>query len=72
MTISDTLGAPEVAGPDAAVRASEAGVDMLLYTDESASERAYTELVAAVKHHVLSAARVMSSAVRIHALTAAP
>ncbi len=72
VTISDTLGAPEVAGPQAVIRASEAGVDMVLYTDESGPVLAYDELMRAVKNHTLSLSAVGQSAARIHALAESP
>lgn len=72
VTISDTLGAPEIAGPDAVVRASKAGVDMLLYTDESGPVLAYKELVRAVEDHKLSASAVGESAARVRALAENP
>jgi beta-N-acetylhexosaminidase len=72
VTISDTLGAPEVAGPGAVVRASKAGVDMLLYTDESGAASAYNELIKAVEKHTLSQSAVRASAARIYALAESP
>ena len=41
VTITDTLAAPGVASPAAAVRATRAGVDLLLYVDERSSARGY-------------------------------
>lgn len=69
VTISDTLGAPGVASPTTAVRASRAGVDVLLYTDEAVSARAYQRVLAAVRSGQLSKASVLASARRIRALT---
>jgi beta-N-acetylhexosaminidase len=69
VTISDTLSAPGVASPTTAVRASRAGVDMLLYTDEGMSARAYQKVLAAVKSGQLSRSSVLASAKRIRALT---
>jgi beta-N-acetylhexosaminidase len=69
VTISDTLAAPGVASPSTAVRASRAGVDMLLYTDEAMSARAYGNVLAAVRTGQLSRSSVLASARRIRALT---
>ena len=41
VTITDSLAAPGVASPAAAVRATRAGVDLLLYVDERSSARGY-------------------------------
>jgi len=68
VTISDALSAPGVAGPGAALRASRAGVDMLLYTGERLSRRGYRELLAALRAGRLSRAEVHGSARRIRAL----
>jgi beta-N-acetylhexosaminidase len=68
VTISDTLSAPGVAGPTAAIRAAAAGVDILLYTDQQISARAYTNLLAAARAGQLSSAELNASAQRIHAL----
>jgi beta-N-acetylhexosaminidase len=68
VTISDTLSAPGVASPGAALRASRAGVDILLYTDERVSARAYARLLAAVRAGRLPAEAVLDSARRILAL----
>jgi beta-N-acetylhexosaminidase len=68
VTVSDTLAAPGVASPSTAVRASQAGVDLLLYTDEAVSARAYQKLLAAVRRGQLSKSAVLASARRIRAL----
>ena len=68
VTISDALSAPGVTGPGAALRASRAGVDMLLYTGERLSRRGYRELLAALRAGRLSRAEVHGSAQRIRAL----
>jgi len=50
VTISDALSAPgPSAHADASVRAVEAGVDVLLYTSESAADAAYTRLLTAAR-----------------------
>ncbi len=69
VTISDTLAAPGVAGPATAVRAAKAGVDVLLYSDEDMSRRAYSELLSAARGGELSRAALEASAARIHRLT---
>lgn len=69
VTISDTLSAPGIASPTTAVRASRAGVDMLLYTDERVSARAYLNVLRAARSGVLSRSSVFASAKRIRALT---
>jgi beta-N-acetylhexosaminidase len=69
VTVSDTLAAPGVASSTTAVRASQAGVDMLLYVDEQVSARAYENLLGAVRGGQLSKSSVFASAKRIEALT---
>jgi beta-N-acetylhexosaminidase len=69
VTVSDTLAAPGIASPTTAVRASQAGVDVLLYTDEGVSARAYQKLLGAVRGGRLSKDAVLASARRIRALT---
>jgi beta-N-acetylhexosaminidase len=69
VTISDTLAAPGVVSPTTAVRASRAGVDILLYTDEGMSARAYQNVLTAVRTGKLSRSSVLASARRIRALT---
>jgi beta-N-acetylhexosaminidase len=69
VTISDTLGAPCIASSDAAVRATNAGIDMLLYTDQTESALAYWELRDAVAEQRIPPTAILSSARRIYALT---
>jgi beta-N-acetylhexosaminidase len=69
VTISDTLAAPGVASSTTAVRASRAGVDMLLYSDEAVSARAYQAVLAAVRTGRLSKRKVLASARRLRTLT---
>jgi beta-N-acetylhexosaminidase len=68
VTISDTLSAPGVAGPTTAIRAAQAGVDILLYTDETVSARAYDELLGAARAGQISRGALKISAARIHRL----
>ena len=68
VTISDALSAPGIAGPGAALRASRAGIDMLLYTDENVSVVGYRELLAGLRAGRLSRTEVYGSARRILAL----
>jgi beta-N-acetylhexosaminidase len=68
VTISDTLSAPGVASPSTAVRAAKAGVDILLYTDEAVSARAYSELLGAARAGQISTGALKASAARIHQL----
>jgi len=68
VTITDTLAAPGVTSEATAVRASRAGVDMLLYVDERASARGYRSVLRAARTGRLSRAEVLASAARIDAL----
>jgi beta-N-acetylhexosaminidase len=68
VTITDTLAAPGVASPAAAVRATRAGVDLLLYVDERSSARGYRAVLRALRAGQLSGAQVSASAARIDAL----
>src|SRR4051812_10318290 len=68
VTISDSLAAPGVSSPSVAVRATRAGVDLLLYVDERASARGYRELLRAARAGRVSRAAVLASAARIDAL----
>jgi beta-N-acetylhexosaminidase len=68
VTISDTLAAPGIASSTTALRASRAGVDVLLYVDERTSARAYRSLLRAARAGRLSRAAVRASAARIDAL----
>ena len=69
VVISDALEAP---GPSsrssAAVKASAAGVDVLLYTNEADSAAAFGELVAAVRSGALPRGGVQAAWTRIQAL----
>jgi beta-N-acetylhexosaminidase len=68
VTISDTLAAPGVASSTTAVRASRAGVDILLYADERTSALAYRNVLGAARAGSLSPAAVRAAAARIDAL----
>jgi beta-N-acetylhexosaminidase len=68
VTITDTLAAPGVASPAAAVRATRAGVDLLLYVDERSSARGYRAVLRALRKGQLSSGQVLASAARIDAL----
>jgi beta-N-acetylhexosaminidase len=68
VTVSDTLGAPGVESAGAAVRATRAGVDVLLYPGERAAARAYHRVLRAARAGRLSRAAIMASAARIDAL----
>jgi beta-N-acetylhexosaminidase len=68
VTISDSLAAPGVASPATAVRATRAGVDLLLYVDERSSERGYRALLRAARAGRVSRAAILASAARIDAL----
>jgi beta-N-acetylhexosaminidase len=68
VTITDTLAAPGVASPAAAVRATRAGVDLLLYVDERSSARGYRAVLRALRAGQLSGAQVLASAARIDTL----
>jgi beta-N-acetylhexosaminidase len=73
VTISDTLTAPGVASITAAVRASNAGIDILLYPDsEHYASGVLHELLSALKHNQLSPQELRSSAGRIWALAERP
>jgi beta-N-acetylhexosaminidase len=68
VTITDTLAAPGVRAETTGVRASRAGVDILLYVGETASARGYRTLLAAARAGRLSRPDVLASAARIDAL----
>lgn len=68
VTISDSLAAPGVSSPSTAVRATRAGVDLLLYVDERSSARGYRALLRAARAGRVSRAAVLASAARIDAL----
>src|SRR4051794_23604791 len=67
-TIPDTLAAPGVSSPTTAVRATRAGVDMLLYPDERISALAYRNVLRAARAGRLDRAAIVASAARIAAL----
>ena len=69
VVISDALEAPGPASrSDAAVRAVNAGVDVLLFTNERDSAAAYSKLVAAIGSGSLPLAALQASSARIAAL----
>ena len=69
VVISDALEAPGPASrSDAAVRAVNAGVDVLLFTNERDSAAAYSKLVAAIGSGSLPLATLQASSARIAAL----
>jgi beta-N-acetylhexosaminidase len=68
VTITDSLAAPGVSAPSVAVRASRAGVDLLLYVDERSSARGYRALLRAARAGELAPAAIRASAARIDAL----
>jgi beta-N-acetylhexosaminidase len=72
VVISDSLTVPAVAGPTTAVRATRAGVDMLLVIPQRDSARAYRQVLAAARRGEVSRARVRGAAERIAALAGAP
>jgi beta-N-acetylhexosaminidase len=67
VTVSDTLAAPGVSSPATAVRATRAGVDMLLYPDEHVSALAYRNVLRAARAGRLDRAAILASAARIAA-----
>ncbi len=72
VVITDTMGAPAILRyPDAPVRALQAGVDVLLYSDsEAASKQAFAELMQAVRSHHLSRATLLAHYRRVQKLKA--
>jgi beta-N-acetylhexosaminidase len=68
VTISDTLAAPGVSSTTTAVRATRAGVDMLLYPDERVSALAYRNVLRAARAGRLDRGAILASAARIAAL----
>jgi len=70
VTVTDDLQVPAVERyPDAAVKAVRAGIDLLMFAqEEAASERAFREIVAAVKTGALTKSEVISAAERVVAL----
>jgi beta-N-acetylhexosaminidase len=69
VTITDTLAAPGVSSTTTAVRATRAGVDMLLYPDERVSALAYRNVVRAARARRLDRSAIRASAARIAAVT---
>jgi beta-N-acetylhexosaminidase len=69
VTISDTLAAPGVSSTRTAVRATRAGVDMLLYPDERVSALAYRNVLRAARAGRLDRRAILASAARIAALS---
>jgi beta-glucosidase-like glycosyl hydrolase len=57
-----------VASSTTALRAAKAGVDILLYTDEAISARAYANLLSAARAGQISSDALKASAQRIHHL----
>jgi len=68
VTISDTLTAPGVASTAAPARASVAGIDILLYTNERASAQAFHELLTEVQNREVGRQQIIQSALRINTL----
>src|SRR3954470_21855486 len=68
VTITDSLAAPGVSAPGTAVRATRAGVDLLLYVDERSSARGYRAVLGAARAGRLPRAAIRASAARIDAL----
>ncbi|MGK2936189.1 MAG: glycoside hydrolase family 3 N-terminal domain-containing protein [Solirubrobacteraceae bacterium] len=69
VVISDSLTATSVTSPTTAVRAAQAGVDMLLYIPEQISSLAYRKVLAAARAGRLPRSQVRAAAARIEALT---
>jgi len=71
VTVTDSLTAPAATAiSDAAAKAEMAGSELLLYGDESASERAYSSLVADAARRPALRARLAQAAGRIRTLKA--
>jgi beta-N-acetylhexosaminidase len=68
VTITDTLAAPGIPSATTALRATRAGVDILLYVDERESARGYRSLLDVVRAGRVSEAAVRASAARIDTL----
>lgn len=69
VTISDALGTPAIAGQRTpALRALDAGLDLLLYVGEGESGYAYPRLLADVDDGALSRARLVAAAAAVGAL----
>jgi beta-N-acetylhexosaminidase len=71
VTITDSLAAPGVSAPGTALRATRAGVDLLLYVDERSSAVGYRALLRAARAGRVSRAAILASAARIDALAVA-
>jgi beta-N-acetylhexosaminidase len=69
VTITDTLAAPGVASATAPVRATRAGVDLLLFVDERSSAHGYRSVLGAARAGRLSQAAILASAARVDALS---
>lgn len=69
VVISDSLTAASVTSPTTAVRAAQAGVDILLYIPEQISGLAYQKVLAAARSGEISRARIRAAADRIEQLT---
>ena len=69
VVISDSLTATSVTSPTTAVRAVQAGVDMLLYIDPAISALAYQKVLGAARSGQIPRANVRASASRIAELT---
>jgi beta-N-acetylhexosaminidase len=73
VTVTDDLEVPAIERyPDAAVKAVRAGIDLLMFAqEEAASERAFNEIMAAVKTGALTSTDVIAAADRVVALKSA-
>ncbi len=73
VTVTDNLEVPAIERhPDAAVKAVRAGIDLLMFAqEEAASERAFNEIMAAVKTGALTDTEVIAAADRVVALKSA-
>lgn len=69
VVISDSLTATSVTSPTTAVRAAQAGVDMLLYIEPAVSALAYQKVLAAARDGRLRRSAVQASARRVGRLT---
>jgi beta-N-acetylhexosaminidase len=65
LTITDTLAAPGVSSPSAAVRAIRAGISLLLFPDERSSARGYRAVLRAVRSGRFSTAEMFFAATGI-------
>lgn len=69
VVISDSLTATSVASPTTAVRAAQAGVDLLLYIPPDVSALAYQKVLAAARNGQISRSRISDAARRVRELT---